>query len=86
MYKIEIEKRCLRELKKLDRQVVKKAFQLISTTIAKDPLQGKSLKGRYRGLYSYRFGDFRIVYEINQEIITIVILRIAHRSSVYDGL
>jgi len=86
MYSIEIENRCLRELKKLDRTVVKRAFELIENVIAKDPFSGKKLKGKYTGLLSYRFSDYRIIYEIRQQKLLVVILRIRHRKDVYDGL
>ena len=86
MYTVEIEKRCLRELKKLDRSVVRRAFELIERVVAKDPYSGKALKGRYEGLFSYRFSDYRIVYEIKKERFVVVILRIRHRKNVYDGL
>jgi len=86
MYSIEIENRCLRELKKLDKALVRRAFQLIETIIAQDPYSGKQLKGKYSGLFSYRFSDYRIIYELKQKALTIVILRIRHRKTVYDGL
>ena len=86
MYRIEIENRCLRELKKLDKAVVKRAFEFIQRVIAKDPYKGKQLKGKYKGLLSYRISDYRIVYEIVGETLTIVVLRIAHRKNVYDGI
>jgi mRNA interferase RelE/StbE len=86
MYSIEIENRCLRELKKLDKALVRRAFQLIETIIAQDPYSGKQLKGKYSGLFSYRFSDYRIIYELKQKALTIVILRIRHRKNVYDGL
>ncbi len=86
MYKIEIEKRCLRELKKIDKLIVKKAFNIIESNIAKNPFIGKQLKAKYKGLYSYRFSNYRIVYKIFKEKITVLILRISHRKDVYDGL
>ena len=86
MYTIEIEKRCLQELKQLDKSVVRKAFDLIETVIAKDPYAGKELKGKYNGLFSYRFSDYRIVYEIKKKQLIILVLRIRHRKNVYDGL
>jgi mRNA interferase RelE/StbE len=86
MYSIEIENRCLRELKKLDKAPVRRAFQVIENIIAHDPYSGKQLKGKYSGLFSYRFSDYRIIYEIKQKALTIVILRIRHRKNVYDGL
>ena len=86
MYTIEIEKRCLWELKQLDKNTVRRAFNLIETVIAKDPYAGKELKGKYRGLFSYRFSDYRIVYEIKKKQLVILILRIRHRKNVYNGL
>ena len=86
MYTIEIENRCLRELKKLDKDVARRAFMLIEDIIAKDPYSGKKLKGKYSGLYSYRFSDYRIIYETVQQKLLIVVLRIRHRKDVYDGL
>jgi mRNA interferase RelE/StbE len=86
MYAIRIEKHCLRELKKIDPSVVKKAFDLIESVIAKDPYSGKALKGRYRELFSYRFSNYRIIYEIRKQQLVVVILRIRNRKNVYDGL
>jgi mRNA interferase RelE/StbE len=86
MYTIEIENRCFKELKKLDKDVVRRAFMLIEDIIAKDPYSGKKLKGKYSGLYSYRFSDYRIIYETVQQKLLIVVLRIRHRKDVYDGL
>jgi len=85
-WRVEIENRCLRELKKLDRRMVLRAFDLIEKTIALDPHAGKALAGRYKGLYSWRFSSYRIVYEIREKRLVIVVLRISHRKDVYEGL
>ncbi len=86
MYAIEIEKRCLRELRKLDKPIVKRAFEVIENVIAKDPCSGKELKGKYKGLFSHRISDYRIVYEIKKNKLIVVILRIRHLKNVYNGL
>jgi len=66
--------------------VIYHPHRLIENTIAKDPFSGKKLKGKYAGLLSYRFSDYRIIYEIRQHQLPVVILRIRHRKNVYDGL
>jgi len=86
VYSIHIENRCLRELKRLDREIVRRAFRVIRETLAANPQAGKRLKGRYAGLYSYLVSDYRIVYEVDASDLRIVVLRVRHRRDVYDGL
>ena len=85
-YLVEIENRCLRELKKLDRRAAHRALEIIERDIARDPRAGKSLSGRYKGLFSWRFSDYRIVYEILEKRLIILVLRVSHRKDVYEGL
>lgn len=47
------------------------------------PVGYKTLKGSLSNYYRIRSGDYRIVYDIIEEKIVILILKIAHRSSVY---
>ena len=86
MYSIQIENRCLRELKRLDRAVVRRILQAIRHTLAKDPYAGKRLKGRYAGLYRYRVADYRIIYEVLPRKLIVSVLRVRHRKDAYDGL
>ncbi|MFM5983305.1 MAG: type II toxin-antitoxin system RelE family toxin, partial [Sphaerospermopsis kisseleviana] len=44
----------------------------------------KSLKGELSGYYRYRVGDYRVIYEINDDLKLVTIIFIAHRSKVYE--
>ncbi len=44
----------------------------------------KPLKGEYLGLYRYRIGDYRVIYSIEDELVYVFIIAIAHRSQVYE--
>nr|WP_199291218.1 type II toxin-antitoxin system RelE/ParE family toxin [Sphaerospermopsis sp. FACHB-1094] len=44
----------------------------------------KSLKGELSGYYRYRVGDYRVIYEINNDLKLVTIIFIAHRSKVYE--
>ena len=35
-------------------------------------------------LYRIRIGDYRVVYAINDEVLTIAVVKIAHRKNVYE--
>ena len=49
-----------------------------------DPRQwGKALQGEKRGLWRYRVGDYRLICDIRDEVITVVVLEISHRKDVY---
>ncbi len=52
-----------------------------------DPLQHpnvKSLTGPLKGLFRFRAGDHRIVYQIDGARKTIYVVRIAHRKEAYE--
>lgn len=83
MYKIIIPQAVVKELTRID----KKNQQLIYNKL-KDLENGrfagdKALKGRYKGKYRKRAGNFRIIYLRENDILLITIVRIAHRKEVY---
>jgi mRNA-degrading endonuclease RelE of RelBE toxin-antitoxin system len=52
--------------------------------LLEDPRRvGKELRCELTGLHSARRGAYRIVYEIDDDHSTVVVLRIDHRSTVY---
>ena len=49
--------------------------------LEQDPVLGKPLKGELAGSYSYRVGDWRVIYSFDKEFVTIEVIR--HRREVY---
>ena len=45
--------------------------------------QGKALTGNYAGLWRYRVGDYRIICQIEDQKVTILVLEIGHRKEIY---
>jgi mRNA interferase RelE/StbE len=43
----------------------------------------KALKGDLAGLYRYRIGHYRVIYSIEDEIVRVFVVAIAHRSQAY---
>ncbi|HAH52324.1 MAG TPA: type II toxin-antitoxin system mRNA interferase toxin, RelE/StbE family [Balneola sp.] len=87
IWKVEFDDRARKELRKLDKQTQDRILKWLRTNLAteEDPRRtGKSLKGRMKGLWRYRVGDYRIVSQIQDEQILILIIRIGHRRDVYD--
>jgi len=54
-------------------------------SLAKDPRPKgcTKLKGR-KGLWRIRLGDYRVIYEIDDSACRVTVVRVAHRSAVYD--
>ena len=83
MYQLLIEKQVQKQLEKIpvpDYQRVKAAI----TDLAKNPRPDgyKKLKGRPG--YRIRQGNYRVVYDINDHILTVFILAAGHRKDIYE--
>lgn len=81
-YKIEIKRSAAKELEKVgerDRERIIERIRALSENPR--PPQAKKLSGAEK--YRIRQGDYRVLYQIRDEVITIVVVRIAHRRDVY---
>ena len=54
--------------------------------IRKDPWIGKPLRDELAGLYSFRVKRFRIVYQIQHQIITVMVVGLGPRRTIYREL
>ena len=87
MYKVEFTERALRDLKKLDKQTAALILGWIRKNLegCENPRQhGKGLTANRSGQWRYRVGDYRLLAEIQDNVITILILCVGHRRDVYD--
>lgn len=56
----------------------------IELAVADDPRTlGWALRGELSEYWRYRVGDYRLVCEIQDDVLTVLVVRIAHRSKVY---
>ena len=46
---------------------------------------GKKLTGQFKGFLRYRYGDYRVIYQVYNKDVTVVIIKVGHRSDVYRG-
>lgn len=84
-WRIEIDKDVQREMKKLDKQVAKRiTAKLREVSQLDDPRSmGKGLTGNLSGLWRYRVGDYRIICDIEDGVLLILVVDVAHRREVY---
>jgi len=83
-YRIALSPMAARQLRKLDAQV-RRRIQAALDLLAEQPRPPSAtrLVGG-AGEWRVRTGDYRIVYEIEDERLLILVLRIGHRREVYE--
>jgi len=82
-YRIELTKSAARDLATVPKPMLKRLDACI-LGLADDPLPPGVKKLRNsNGLYRVRVSNYRIIYSIEQDILTILIVRIGHRREVY---
>jgi mRNA interferase RelE/StbE len=86
-WRIEFDPAAAKELAKLDKPVARRITAFLADRVSplEDPRTiGEALRGDEMGRYwKYRVGDYRIVAEIFDGRLVIVVVRIGHRGDVY---
>ena len=84
-YKIVFERKARKELRTIPQNFkdkINKTLVIVST----DPYYGKKLEGKLKDHYSFRVWPYRVIYIIEKEQKSIIILHVAHRQGVYGLL
>jgi len=87
-YRVELTERARRQLKKMDRFDAKILATWIKNNLdgCTDPRAfGKGLTANRSGEWRYRVGSYRILALIHDSVVTIEVLSIGRRDSVYEG-
>lgn len=74
------------ELKKLDRQIQKEIVAYLDDRIAtpEEPRRfGKPLRAELAGLWRYRVRDYRLVCQIQDDVLLVLVVTVGHRKDVY---
>jgi len=86
-WRIEFHPQAEKELAKLDREAARKIIRFLRERVAQleDPRSlGEALKGPELGrFWKYRMGDYRLICDIQDQRVTILVIRIGHRRDVY---
>ena len=86
MYEVIFTDSALKELKKLDKPVVR----VIKNWVVKNLVDcvdsrthGKPLKGNLKGIWRYRVGNYRLFVDIQDDKLIIFLFEVAHRKEIY---
>ena len=87
-YSVEYTKGAIKDLKKLDKYTQTLILGWIEKNLigCENPRAlGKGLTANRSGQWRYRIGDYRLITEIYDDKIVILVLNVGHRREVYDN-
>ena len=85
-YKIEVKKSAAKALKKISKADRKRIVDKIDS-LAENPPSPETTKMKGNNpFHRVRVGDYRIVYEIQEDVLLILIVKVGHRKDIYRNL
>ncbi len=84
-YSVKIKKSAQKEIRNIPKSDYKKIIsKIFSLEDNPRPYGYKKLKGNYTDYYRVRVGIYRIIYTIEDDILTIEVIKIGHRKDIYN--
>ena len=86
-YHVEFTKEALKQLKKMDKSNASLILGWIRKNLegCDNPrIHGKGLTANRSGQWGYRVGDYRIIAEIQDDKVIVLVLNIGHRREIYN--
>ena len=86
MWTIEWERKALKDAKKLDKSARQRIVNYLEKRVlsSQNPYQfGKPLEGNKLGLWRYRVGDYRILCQIEESRLVVLVVAVGHRKDIY---
>jgi mRNA interferase RelE/StbE len=85
-FKVQIQAGAQKVFLDLERDTQKRIIKKLEA-LAVNPLPSSVVKLQgYEKLYRLRVGDYRVVYELHNDKLLVLVVRIAHRKDVYRDL
>ena len=86
VWRIEVARTAEKQISKLGRPAQKAIQRFLRERLlaAENPRQwGKPLHGEKQSLWRYRVGDYRLICDIQDEKVVVLVLEVGHRKDVY---
>lgn len=84
-YKVLFKSPAKHQIERLDSSIKRRIFKAI-VRLAESPHIGKPLRGTLVNYWSYRVGNWRVIYEMHESTITVIVVAVGHRKEIYDAV
>jgi len=85
-YRIEVKRSAAKALKKIPKSDQKRISEKIDTLAEKLPNPDTTKMKGNNPFHKVRIGDYRIIYEIRNNLLAIMVVKIGHRKDIYRNL
>ncbi len=85
-YRIEVKRSAAKALQKIPKTDQKRIAEKIDSLAENLPNPDTTKMKGNNPFHKIRVGDYRIIYEIQEEVLIILIVKIGHRKDVYKNL
>jgi len=84
MYKLLIDDKAVKDLRKVDRAWRVKILAAIKTKLIENPYLRKKLVGDLSPYYRLQVGDYCVLHEVIENEVTVIVVKVKHRKNVYE--
>jgi mRNA interferase RelE/StbE len=87
IWQIEWVDQAVKEFKKIDRPAQRNIQKFLKERIEthQNPKRfGEPLRKTFVGFWKYRVGDYRVICQIQEQRVVVLVIRVGHRRSIYD--
>lgn len=85
MWKIKLSPEAEKQLRTIDRSASLKIQKYLKERVALNPIMfGKPLSANLKGFWRYGVEDYRIICDVRDKELVVLVVKIGHRSKVYD--
>ena len=87
MYGLRFKRSVQKDFRRIGQDAARRVMTALREKLRLDPRgEGKPLKGRQGILWSFRVGEFRVLYTFNEQEVWVLVVRVGHQRDVYDRL
>lgn len=83
MFEVKFTKQAIKDLKKVDKTILVRVKKYINELKQNPRNKGKQLSGNLHGLWRYRIGKYRIIVEIKDDELILLVVKVSKRENVY---
>ncbi len=87
MYQLRFKESVKKDFKRIGKEASTRVLTDIRKKLLPDPQgAGKPLKGQDGVLWSFRVGDYRVLYTFDEDDVWVLVVRVGHRREIYKNL